>query len=512
METLPLFPLEEFERESGSAERHDAEGRESEVGELGVASRPAINRDAGWQVDLQGVAGEREGGPTSNRGTGKTAETRWPYRSTGLQGSFPLSPLSLLFPDLSQRAFESLTLDISENGLLEEITVAGDPPHIVDGKHRLRASERAGVDPSYRLLQDGIDPRDYVWARNGERRDLTKSQRALVAAELFSFPGPGRPRTTDENSAVLQDYPGATMDRIAGQGGFSVRLLSDATKIANKDGPAVSEVRDAVRQGVTTVTDAAQGTVLRASPEAQRQAVALVRNGEARTVAAAVGKVSQNLPVAGGHDRLDPDPPASFGEQATFHRCSVSGLVGRIARESVDLIVTSPPRDTRLTEFSDLAALAGQALTPEGLLVVAILCRKRFLRIPGRMEKSGLELIIDLSLVFPTPVSFSGEPHRIGLRRVPLLVLGKPGARIYVDSDVIEVPPSPVHADGSAPGVEDGMGMVVRNLASRGQVVCDPVMERKQRSGPGSRQGGVQFHRRCRGPRAHRPVDAATCE
>ena len=147
---------------------------------------------------------------------------------------------------------------------------------------------------AYRLLREDIDPCDYVWPRNGERRDLTKSKRALAIAELVPLSGPGRPRTVAENFAVLQKYGRRTTDRTARQRGFSTRLLSDAAKVADQNGPATPELRDAVRQGLVSVTGAANGTVLKPPRELQQQAVALVRNGEARTVAAAVKRISEN--------------------------------------------------------------------------------------------------------------------------------------------------------------------------------------------------------------------------
>ena len=492
-EMLPMFPLEEFTQDLApvpeyQVPEYEGEASGSEVGERGADGRPAGNRDAGDQPVLHGATAEPGRGSASNGRVRQTADAGWVYERAGLEGHYPLSPLALLFPDLSQEAMGSLALDIAANGLLEEITVAGDPPHIVDGKHRLRACEMAGVQPSYRLLREDIDPRDYVWGRNGERRDLTKSQRALAAAELFSFPGPGRPRAGNENSAVLQDIGKttgkstgkSTMDRIASQSAFSTRLLSGAVKIADIDGPAVPELRDAVRQGFATVTDAAQDVVLKSLPEVQRQAVALVKNGDARTVAAAVERVARSRPGPDGEEIMESHPTARFGERAIFHLSSLEGMARRTEPASVHLVVASPPEDSGSTVFSDLTALASRALTPGGLLVVAVLCRQRLPQIQSRLERGGLEWIIDLSLVFPYPVFFSGEPHRIGLRRVALLVFGKPGARLDIESDVIEMPHSSTHPGGDALVLEDGMATVVKTLAIGGEVVCEPMMGESQ--------------------------------
>ena len=225
METLPLFPLEEFEQEAAQVQEYEAGEGAGGVEELAVGRPPAGTGEAGECVDLQGVTGNQEDGPTRTEGVLPEPAERRVYESTGLAGPFPLGALARVFPDCSEELLDSLANDIAVNGLLEEITVAGTPPQVVDGKHRLRACQRAGVSPTFRRLREGLDPRDYVWAKNGERRDLTKSQKALAAAELFSFSGPGRPRPREANSADLQNLPKPTIDRVAGLAGFSPRLL-----------------------------------------------------------------------------------------------------------------------------------------------------------------------------------------------------------------------------------------------------------------------------------------------
>ena len=119
-------------------------------------------------------------------------ETSSIYEATGLIGHFELSAEALVFPHTSDEDL-ALARNIEANGMLEEITLAGDPPKVVDGKRRLRACKVAGVEPTYRLLRQDIDPRAYVWAKNAERRDLSTSQKALAFALLYPKLGPGRP-------------------------------------------------------------------------------------------------------------------------------------------------------------------------------------------------------------------------------------------------------------------------------------------------------------------------------
>ena len=83
----------------------------------------------------------------------------------------------------------ALAANVEAIGILEEPTAAWtqgteNPPEVIDGKRIIQAAEIAGVQPTYRLLHRDIDPRDYVWAKNGERRNLSPSQKALAFAAV----------------------------------------------------------------------------------------------------------------------------------------------------------------------------------------------------------------------------------------------------------------------------------------------------------------------------------------
>ena len=117
-------------------------------------------------------------------------ETASIFEATGLTGHFELSDEASAFPETSHEGLLALARNIEANGMLEEITVAGDPPKVVDGKRRLRASKIAGVEPTYRLLRGDIDPRAYVWAKNAERRDLSPSQKGPRLRAALSQAGP----------------------------------------------------------------------------------------------------------------------------------------------------------------------------------------------------------------------------------------------------------------------------------------------------------------------------------
>ena len=428
------------------------------------------------QFDREEPVGGTEGGATGDRERAGAAPLH--YESASVAGPLLLHPLALVFPDANAEEDQALARNIASNGQLEPIVVTGDPPRVLDGRRRQRACQLAGVSPVYRRLPAGIDPRNFVWATNAERRNLTPSQKALAAAQLHEFPGPGRPPAAEENSAILQNFGHPTMELVAGQTGISARLLSDARKIAGTGGSATPELREAVRDGLVTVSDAARGRVLGASPEVQRRAVAMVRNGESRTVGAAVDRVMAGVPGPGTEAEAEPDPDttARSGDRVTLHVCPVAGLARRLEPGSVNLIVACPARDDLFTALPELAALARRALAPQGLLALATLDTGPLPRVMGRLAGGGIQWLMEFSLLFPYPVARSAEPHRVSLRRAALLLYGRPGTRVKAESDVIEVPAAAAAAGDPSSALGAGLARAVTHLVTPGQVVCDPKL------------------------------------
>ena len=305
------------------------------------------------------------------------------------------------------------------------------------------------------------------------RRDLTPSQKALTAALLFPSPSRGRPPTQRENCAGLHNYFRITQGEAAEASGISRRLLIDAVKVAAQDGP---ELREAVRQNIVKVSDAAKSKVIGASAEVQLQALARVKDGEERTMAVAVGKVLEEIAERECQQIPRFVIPTRFGDNATVYPCSVAGLRTMLEPGTVDLIVAFPAADARPAIFLDLGSLATRALTEAGIMVVGLADTGRLPDVLSRLRKAGPEWLGELSLLFPNPIGNSGEPHWMGLRRVALLVCGKPGARLEGECDVIEVPAPGGDTAGRPLELEDGMPLVVQRFASLGQVVCDPLL------------------------------------
>jgi ParB-like nuclease domain len=76
---------------------------------------------------------------------------------------------------------DELAEDIKSDGQLHPIIVDKDGI-LIDGRNRLEACRRVGVEPTFERLPDGIDPVAFILSNNITRCHLTKGQKAMAAA------------------------------------------------------------------------------------------------------------------------------------------------------------------------------------------------------------------------------------------------------------------------------------------------------------------------------------------
>lgn len=95
-----------------------------------------------------------------------------------------VNPIADLFPMLAEDELAELAEDIKQRGLLQPIVLDAEG-RVLDGRNRLAACERAGVEPDFETY-DGDDPDGYALSVNIQRRNLTKGQQAMVAARAAS--------------------------------------------------------------------------------------------------------------------------------------------------------------------------------------------------------------------------------------------------------------------------------------------------------------------------------------
>lgn len=415
-----------------------------------------------------------------------TRKTSSVFEATGLTGDFGLSDLAFAFPDTSHGDIVALTNDIEANGLLEEITLAwpdqpGGPPEVVDGKRRLRACKMAGVEPTYRLLRRDIDPRRYVWSKNGERRDLTPSQKAIAFAMLFPKRGPGRP-PADDNCGDSDNFSSPTQGQGAKVQGVGRDLINQAYKVVDPNAGVAPEIRDAVQAGTVSINDALSDKVINASQEVQRQALSQMKDGSSSTISRAVDKLNKESLQRNQRPLSKLHTPTRFGKGWQFYCCQVGDLKSSVNPGAVDLLLVHLPDYVRVGVYSQIAELADHVLKDSGVLVVVVLADVHLRGILEHLSRPEREIqfIAEFSLLFPAPIAELGDPHYTEIRRAALLVAGKPGARLPEGDDIIDVPlPTRDMEEDEFMQTNDGLPLVVARFANGG-CVCIPNLSDNQ--------------------------------
>jgi hypothetical protein len=189
----------------------------------------------------------------------------------------PIHEAADLFP-LEEETLDALAADIREHGQAKEIELYEGK--VLDGRRRLRACKAAGVAPRFRdVTAEVTEPVAYVLSLNLHRRQLTPSQKAIVAArvrEMYDKAAKDRQKEAGKQHGrgkekvvekVPQPNDGTKSRDAAGKAvGVNGKYVDYATKVLAN---AVPEVVQAVEQGRMNVTTAA--LLATESPEAQRE-------------------------------------------------------------------------------------------------------------------------------------------------------------------------------------------------------------------------------------------------
>src|SRR3954454_17833315 len=105
---------------------------------------------------------------------------------------------------MSDDQLNELAADIEANGLLHPIVLDADGELLIDGRNRLEACHRAGVEPQFRRL-NGEDHRAFITSANLNRRNLSKGQQAMAMAFIYPDGGKGG-RGKKGNPAETADF------------------------------------------------------------------------------------------------------------------------------------------------------------------------------------------------------------------------------------------------------------------------------------------------------------------
>lgn len=89
-----------------------------------------------------------------------------------------IHPVADLFPMMTDDELNDLAADIKANGLVHPI-VLDENGVLIDGRNRLMACMRAGMEPQFARM-NGQDPVTFILSANIARRHMTKGQQAMA--------------------------------------------------------------------------------------------------------------------------------------------------------------------------------------------------------------------------------------------------------------------------------------------------------------------------------------------
>ena len=142
-----------------------------------------------------------------------------------------IHPAADLFPMMGNQELAALAADIRSSGLRESIKLAEDGS-VLDGRNRLAACKLAKVEPVFEtVLVD--DPVAFVVSANVMRRNLSKQQTAIAAAESWVMYG-GPPTRGGDRSKPQKS--GLTHAKLGAMWGISENYLMWATALVRVAG------------------------------------------------------------------------------------------------------------------------------------------------------------------------------------------------------------------------------------------------------------------------------------
>jgi DNA repair photolyase len=149
--------------------------------------------------------------------------------------------LAKLLPPMSDAELAALVEDVKANGLIEPIVLLDG--QILDGVHRLRACIQAKMKPKYRNWDGECGtPFQFVCTKNLSRRNLSRSQRAVVALsveEELATKAKRRMSSKERAKDGVEEIPhpgdkGRARDAAALICCVNPRYISDAKKISRE--------------------------------------------------------------------------------------------------------------------------------------------------------------------------------------------------------------------------------------------------------------------------------------
>lgn len=316
-------------------------------------------------------------------------------------------PACLAFPMLAEAELKELADDIKKRGLLTPIVKHQNK--ILDGRNRLAACKIAKVEPRFIEWEGQGSPTEWVIATNLFRRQLTASQRAVVALDLLPMLEKeakerlrrSRGRGKKGGKELPTTFANGKASQMAADLTKSNRLYVQTAKGIRQSAP---ELIEEIRGGKLTVTDAKRLAEL---PVPQRKAVLKRANGEAN------GKLKKIIKAVQIEERKKEAKRFQITYGGSDDQNILVGDMGilwnRLADGSVDLFLTDPVY-TDVDAYSRLAELAAAKLKPGGLCLAYC----GHVQLPDVIEAMRRHL----TWWWPFFVEVAGEPCPIHARRI----------------------------------------------------------------------------------------------
>ena len=382
-------------------------------------------------------------------------------------------PYAAIVPKMLPRKFEELKESLGQRGQYDPIIVSReDPPRIIDGRHRLWALKELGVEPTFALLEEGLDELEFILDKEEAQKELTKSQKATFGYLLSRLSPVGRPRATDEN---CEDLPIYTQEDAAKRVGVSRKLIGLVKRVMESDSPVVEAVGEALSQGKVTVNDCLEFVVQPA--DVQIPSMEMLQSGKAKTLAKATAKIIEEMTLSSqGPDSVH-RPREVNDNLITIIHSTMPELVSTVDEHSIDVIITSPSADPgQLNRLDELHDFSIHALAPTG--IVAVIVDPRIMPlVMVNMMQSGLQFVAEMAIVSDSPLTKTPQPHSMTYYHSPVLIFGKEDYRMERGGSVLRVPSQ---EGGQLIGVRRLLGMVtelvMERVAKPRQRVCDPNM------------------------------------
>lgn len=266
-------------------------------------------------------------------------------------------PAADLFPLMGADELASLAEDIKANGLRHPVVLAADG-RVLDGRNRLAACKLAGVEPQFTTLDGEADPWTVAISLNVKRRNLTKGQTAIAAADGWDMPAAKvrssnrakvlaaifhiSPRYVEHARALVQrDRAGADAVK---NGDQSLKDAYDALLAREGKVRGESAERTALRDQHPDLAEQVDGEVLalrEALAEAERRAEAERKERYATTMNILDGLRVMQQPAEPHHvqravELLDDAMAAERGEQITPERLRAAAAFASALADAID--------------------------------------------------------------------------------------------------------------------------------------------------------------------------------